>query len=479
MTAGRLVLPGLRWRADTGFAHEEPAIAEALELGVGGFILFGGEAGAVRELTATLERRAGRPLLIAADLERGAGQQVTGLTSFPPPLALAALRDPGAVRQAAEVTAREALSVGINWVLAPVADLDADPDNPIVQTRAFGADPRDVGRCVRAWVVGCQHAGALACAKHYPGHGRTREDSHERLPVVSAPATQLDEEDDLPFRAAVWQGVAAVMTAHVRYPALDPAPVPATFSRPILDRLRQRLGFRGLVVTDALIMEGALGGGVGRAAVAALSAGCDLLLYPGDVRAVVAAVEQAMASGTLPEARVQEALARYERAVAQVAGRGRSQPVDPLLAAAVADDIASRALAAAPSLRDPWRWAPSGPIELAVVDDDLGGPYPPGPSDVLARALAEHGVPQGPGGQRVVAVFAEPRAWKGRAGLGEATLAALGDLAPGAALVVLFGHPRLAASIPGDAPVLVAWHRQPLMQEAVARWVAARAAGDS
>ncbi|MGH7702331.1 MAG: glycoside hydrolase family 3 N-terminal domain-containing protein, partial [Gemmatimonadales bacterium] len=115
---GRLILPALHWRRETGFGHEEPAIASALTLGVGGFVVFGGTSAELRALTADLVKRAGRPLLIAADLERGAGQQVQDLTEFPPPLALASLGDPDVIRWAAGVTAREARSVGINWVLA-------------------------------------------------------------------------------------------------------------------------------------------------------------------------------------------------------------------------------------------------------------------------------------------------------------------------------------------------------------------------
>ncbi|HZB27932.1 MAG TPA: glycoside hydrolase family 3 N-terminal domain-containing protein, partial [Gemmatimonadales bacterium] len=133
-TPARLILPALRSEALSGFAHEAGRIADALEIGVGGFIIFGGTAESVRRLTSDLLRRAGRPLLLAADLERGAGQQIAGLTEFPPPLALASLNDPAVVRWAAAVTAQEARAVGLNWIFAPVADLDVLADNPIVQT---------------------------------------------------------------------------------------------------------------------------------------------------------------------------------------------------------------------------------------------------------------------------------------------------------------------------------------------------------
>ncbi|MBA3894349.1 MAG: hypothetical protein H0X69_11760, partial [Gemmatimonadales bacterium] len=235
---GRLIMPALRAAGGGTFAHEAGAIADALDLGVGGFIIFGGNVESVRRLTADLLRRAERPLLLASDLERGAGQQVEGLTEFPPPLALAAMGDPGVARWAGAVTAQEARAVGINWVFAPVADLDALPENPIVQTRAFGHDPQRVATLVRNWIEGCQGAGALACAKHYPGHGRTTADSHITLPAVDASRETLRGSDLVPFTVAADCGVAAMMTAHVAYPGLDPSGVPATLSSGIMNELR-------------------------------------------------------------------------------------------------------------------------------------------------------------------------------------------------------------------------------------------------
>jgi len=463
MSAGRLLMPALRWSAGTGFAHEAEAIETALALGAGGFIIFGGTAPEVAALTASLEARAGRPLLVGADLERGAGQQVAGLRELPPPRALASIAEPALVRAAGTITGEDARQVGIGLVFAPVADLDVEPANPIVQTRAFGDDPAIVAACVREWIEGCQAAGALACAKHYPGHGRTLADSHVELPVVPDGASVL-LDDELPFVAAVQAGVAAVMVAHVAYPALDPAGRPATLSPPILARLRRR-GFDGLLVSDALIMEAFAGGRrEAEAAIAAVHAGVDVLLYPADVRAVHDALTRAAATDGHLAARLAESAARIERATARAAA-ARPAPAPGLPGA---DAIAERVLD--DRLAGTGRLVP--PIELVVVDDDLGGPYPPGPSDVLAAELARLGVPLGPGGSRVVAVLAEPRGWKGRAGLGAGAQRALAAARANAALVALFAHPRLA---PGEVPILVAWHRQPLMQRAVARWIARRA----
>jgi len=466
----RLILPALRSQPLSGFGHEAGRIADSLEIGVGGFIIFGGTAESVRKLTADLRRRAGRPLLLAADLERGAGQQIAGLTEFPPPMALASLGDPAVVRWAASVTAQEARAVGINWVFAPVADLDVLPENPIVQTRAFGDDPNEVATCVRQWIEGCQAAGALACAKHYPGHGRTAVDSHITLPVVEAPAAALRSMDLLPFTVAIESGVASIMTAHVAYPALDDTNLPATLSRRLLGELRSKARFDGLVVTDALIMDGALSGRrESDAAVQAVQAGADLLLYPNDPRRVRDALEAALASGNLSRDRLEESLARYDRALAVA-----TAPTPPVTrgpfesAEALADALLRKGMVrgAAPTL--------VGPLDLVVVDDDVGGPYPPSATDYVNRTLGPELIGRYSGGSRVVMVFAEPRAWKGRSGLGPGSREALNHHAAGADLIILFGHPRLLAELPGRPPVLLAWHRQRLMQEAVARWLGGR-----
>ena len=292
-------------------------------------------------------------------------------------------------------------------------------------------------------------------------------DSHIALPSVDASSESLRTTDLVPFDVAAESGVAAMMTAHVAFPALDPSGLPATLSPAIMGGLRDKLGFDGLVVTDALIMDGAL---VGRresdAAVEAVRAGVDLLLYPKDPARVREALVGGLESGALSRQRVEEALRRYERAL-DVATR----PTPPVRrgpyesAGGLADALLLQGMVRGdlPQL--------SAPFDLVVVDDDLGGPYPPRPSDYVAKALGTELAARYTGGSRVVLVFAEPRAWKGRAGLGAATLDALANYASDADLLVLFGHPRLLDQLPSDSPVLLAWHRQRLMQEAVARWL--------
>lgn len=464
MNPARLVLPALRWSAVTGFDHEAQHIATALELGVGGFIIFGGPASAVEALVASLRERSGEALLIASDLERGAGQQFQGLSELPPPRALAALNDPEAVFESGKVTAAEARSVGIDWVFAPVADLDANPANPIVQTRSFGETPETVAECVRRWVEGCRAGGALSCVKHFPGHGRTATDSHAGLPVVQATMRELEQADWLPFRAAIAAGVPAVMTGHIAYPAIDPSGKPATVSPVLLGLLRDRLGFEGAVVSDALIMEGAFAGrGEEEAYRDAVAAGVDLLLYPRDLRIAV----DAISDGAVSPGRLAEAMTRYERLLQLAAGLTAVPPTD---GAEVERSLASRLVEQGMRRGDMPALVP--PFELMLLDDDVGGPYPPSSSGYVAQELARLGVPLGAGGSRIVLAFAEPRAWKERSGLTAENHERLAALAPEADLVVLFAHERLIAEVPAGPPVLLAWHRQRPLQVAVARRLA-------
>ena len=496
----RLVCPALRWRRGS-FSSERTTTEQALAAGVGGFILFGGTRAAVSGLTMDLRTRAQRPLLIGSDLERGAGQQIRGLTELPPPAALGYLNDLDATFKAGSITALEARSVGLNWVFAPVCDLDIEPKNPIVQTRSFGAEPARVGAHAAAWITGCQGQGVVACAKHYPGHGRTTTDSHDGLPIVERAAAELQQTDAAPFATAMQVGVGSVMPAFVAYPGWDPSGVAATFSRPILDYLRSTIGFSGLIVTDAFIMGGATAAAPeGAAAVAAVNAGCDMLLYPTDWPGVVRALDG------VPAERVEEAVARYDKALraanpgaaprgqpsppddaqlaprgqpsppgdAQLAPRGQPSPLDDAQLAEhqrFADGLADRAVhmlrGEAPRL--------GKAISVTIVDDDVGGPYTIPPRDVFAKELMGRGVsvpryPE-PGTRHIVLVYAEPRSWKGRGDLGERSVAQLERLVPQASLIILFAHPRLVAQIPGDVPVVCAWHGQALMQRAAARWV--------
>ena len=472
-----LFYPAIRWDATHGYESQRAAIDEALKLGVGGFILFGGPSEHVASLTEDLHSKSRLALLIGADLERGAGQQFAGQTALPPLAAIASLEDLQSIRRSAAVSAIEARSLGINWIYAPDCDIDVEPDNPIIGTRSFGSDPDRVGEYAAAWIDACQAEGVLACAKHFPGHGRTTADSHKETPKVDETAETLRETDLVPFRRAIERGVASIMSAHVAFPAFDPSGAPATLSRTILtDLLRNEMEFTGLVVTDALIMEGVLAGGEAEAVVRALQAGCDCLLYPTNLGNSVRAVQKAIDDKRLDAAGVQRSLERRRRWARWAAlSKETNRPTrdESGWSSQIAERVVHMVRDRMPLLPQPWH--------LTIVDDDIGGPYPPPSREPLISSLRAGGIdlildadaPVDESGSTVVALFGDIRAWKGRPGYStaakEAVRQALTQASRNDRLIVEFSHPRLADELDVDAPILSAWGGEAVMQRAAAR----------
>ncbi len=298
------------------------------DLGVGGIIFLGGSAAEVGLKTQQLQTQAAVPLLMAADIEEGVGQRFSGATWFPPPLSLGAIAatNPDLAQHYAmalgAATAQEALAIGLNWILAPVVDVNNNPQNPVINVRAFGQSPEQVATLARAFIQGAQGHGILTTAKHFPGHGDTTIDSHLALPQLEHDLDRLHRLELVPFAEAIATGVDAVMTAHLSIPALDQCH-PATLSAPTLTGLlRQQLGFEGLVVTDALVM-GAITQAYGpyEAAVLAVEAGADVLLMPADPEGVIQAVTEAVTIGRISRDRIAASLERIWRAKQRVAGR--------------------------------------------------------------------------------------------------------------------------------------------------------------
>jgi beta-N-acetylhexosaminidase len=262
-----------------------------------------------------MQRLAAVPLLVGGDFERGASMRLEGATVFPHAMAFGAAGDPALTRYEGEVTAREARAVGVQWILYPVADINSNPENPIINIRSFGENPLDVAAHVKAFIEGA-HADprnpVLVTAKHFPGHGDTSVDTHLNLASIAADRERLEKLELVPFKAAIAAGVDAIMTAHIAIPALAPADLPATLSPAILTGLlRNELGFKGLTVTDALDMGGiAQGFSSGEACVRALAAGADTLLMPADPDAAIRAVLAAEQSGRLSRQRIRESVAR-------------------------------------------------------------------------------------------------------------------------------------------------------------------------
>lgn len=303
----------------------EPPVAKLRHwienLGVGGVIFVDGSAAELAVRCQLLQSWARVPLFMAADIEEGVGQRFAGATWFPPPMALGeiAQRDLSQAQVYAEsmgaITAQEALTIGLNWILAPVVDVNNNPQNPVINVRAFGETPEIVSQLTTAFIKGAHQYPVLTTAKHFPGHGDTAVDSHVELPTLPHSEERLNSVELPPFRTAIAAGVDAVMSAHLSIPVWDPK-YPATLSAKILTgQLRQNLGFTGIIVTDALVM-GAIADQYGpeEAPVLAVEAGADIVLMTQDPELTIQAICAAVNQGRIDPSRIQASIDRIEAA---------------------------------------------------------------------------------------------------------------------------------------------------------------------
>jgi beta-N-acetylhexosaminidase len=279
-----------------------------------------------------MQRLSKIPLLVGGDFERGVSMRIEGTTVFPHAMAFTASNDPEEARAEGEITAKESRAIGFQWLFFPDADVNNNPDNPIINIRSYGENPASVSRFVSAFIEGAHApsgARVLVTAKHFPGHGDTATDTHRDLATITADRPRLESVEWTPFRAAIASGVDAIMSAHIAVPAIDDSGLPSTLSPKILTGiLRDDLGFQGIVVTDALDMGGIVNGfGAGDASVRALEAGADVLLMPADPKAAIDAVQAAVKSGRLTEARIERSVMRLLRAKAEL-GLAKSKLVD-------------------------------------------------------------------------------------------------------------------------------------------------------
>ena len=303
-------------------------LEQVSRLHVGALVVFDSEVETLPRLLNDLQSAADVPLLVAADMERGIAFRIRrGVVPLPYAMAVGAARSEEAARFAGEVAAREGRALGIHWAFAPVADVNSNPANPIVNIRSFGEDPELVARLAAAFVAGARSGGLLTTAKHFPGHGDTVADSHLQLATVGADRQRLESVELLPFRRVVDAGVDAVMLGHIAVPALDPSGAPATLSRPVGDVLRGELGFRGLVVTDAMDMTGVRSAWTGEGAVRAVQAGADLVLLPPDPGVAIQALVRAVGEGQLTEERLNTSVLRLLEAKERL-GLHRAAKVD-------------------------------------------------------------------------------------------------------------------------------------------------------
>ena len=285
---------------------------------------------AAATLLNRLQQASTIPLLTTADFEGGAGYILDGATRLPREMAIAATRDPQLAFQAGQIAGAEARAVGVTVDFYPIFDVNNNPRNPIINIRSFGEDVGLVSEMGTAYMRGIQAGGALATAKHFPGHGDTDVDTHLGLATITHPRERLDRVELAPFRAAVDAGIDAVMSAHIIVPALDPEPgIPATLSRPILTGLlRGEMKFDGLIFTDSMAMYAiSKNFGNAKAAVMAVKAGADFVLQPPDEDAAFAAIKAAVESGEIDRGQVDRSVERILRAKARL-GLQQSRLVD-------------------------------------------------------------------------------------------------------------------------------------------------------
>ncbi len=498
---------------------------------VGGIILFRSDVWATAILTNRMQELAKLPLLISADLEMGLGMRLNDTPWWPPNMAVGATGDPALARRQGEITALEARAAGINWLYAPVADVNNNPDNPVINTRSYGEDPAEVGRYVSAFVEGAQAAGALACAKHFPGHGDTATDSHIGLPVIDVDRARLDTLELVPFRAAIARGVGSIMSAHIALPRIDPSPVaplraigaaereaaefvsrteeagrqatvPGTLSSVVLTGiLRESLGYTGLVVSDAMNMAGISARyDPAAAAVQAIKAGMDVIEKCPDIDAGIAGVKAAVARGDITVARLDVSVRRVLEAKVRLGLHERRtvrlDDVDRLVTTAasnaVAQEIAERAITV---VRDERRVVPlslsasSRVLHVSFADDD--GTFT---TQVLVGELRGRGVPlehvaldgraapadierlarrldEGRFDAVIFSSLVRARSGKGSVGLPPAGLRVVEELTKRdlPLVAVSFGNPYLLTSMPAVRTYVAAFSPYSVSQRAAAR----------
>jgi len=281
------------------------------ELGIGGAVVYGGGLEETFNRIQIAQSWSEIPLFIAADYERGLGQWYDGATLFPTNMAVAATGRNILAYEQGIITAKEAKAFGVNMIFAPVMDVNNNPDNPIINFRSYGDDPRMVSIFGNSFIRGVQDQNIYACVKHFPGHGNTATDSHTRLPIIPGNKRDFSKIELPPFKSSVKNGVKMVMTAHVIIPGIDRSKKPATLSSVITNGLlRKKLKFDGLIVTDAMEMGALNNIKSSEACVRAVEAGADIILLPLDVDSTINAIKEAVLTGRISEERINESVKR-------------------------------------------------------------------------------------------------------------------------------------------------------------------------
>lgn len=468
-------------------------------LEVGGIIVSTGTPRDIAAKLNSLQRIAPLPLLISADFEAGTTMRMAAGTPFPTQMGIGATGQVGDAYTMGRITAAEARAVGVHLAFAPVADVNSNPANPIINTRSFGGDPHEVAGFVTATIRGMRDGGVLSTAKHFPGHGDTDTDSHLALPIIRAPWQRFDSLELVPFRAAIGAGVDAIMSAHIALPALDGQErLPGTLSPKVLTGILQdSLGFTGLITTDALDM-GAIANEIGadEGVIRAFEAGSDLLLMPADPGAAIAAMTQAVESGRITTDRLDHSVRKILRLKVRMGlFHQREVNVDRVAdvvgspgSMAKAADITQRALVLLDDSQGTVAALRSAPQRVAVVTVADG-------NTPLGTRLAEEMKALGhtvnavrlsttPSSSELAAaerqiqgsthlVLASSVRWgsySGVIGLAPATARLLDRLARlKPSVLVSFGSPYIIAQVPGAGGYLMAWNNTAMTETAVAR----------
>ncbi|MDE2981817.1 MAG: hypothetical protein OXU74_11535 [Gemmatimonadota bacterium] len=486
---------------------------------VGGIIVSVGSPTEVAAKLNWLQSLSSVPLLIGSDLEAGAGFRFDGIvhvptiiplggaTRFPALMAVGATGDPGFAYEMGRVTAREALAIGVHVPFAPVLDVNNNPENPVINVRSFGEDPERVAALGAAFVRGIQDQGAIATAKHFPGHGDTGVDSHIALPVIRVGRERMDAVELRPFRRAIGSDLGAIMTAHITVPELTGDRVPATLAPAVMtDLLRGEMGFDGLIITDAMDMAAVdRAFGRGEATVRAIEAGADVILMPPDLAAARSGLMAAVRSGRVSEARIDRSVLRILNAKARV-GLHRWRQVDLGRVAefvgvephtAVAQAVAERSITVLKDEREllPLLGTRTARVysvtyrrtnniragrafnaRLGQTYQRLGIAYVDQNSDaadyqaILARARGS--------ALTVVSLHVGVRTASGSVALPEPTMDFVKALARSSrpSIVVAFGNPYLLSEFPEVGTYLTAWSGVPVAERAAADAILGRIA---
>ncbi len=475
---------------------------------VGALIMSVGSPSEVAVKLNDLQNHSKYPLLVAADLETGAGFRfrgavhiptniaLGGATTFPSLMAFGATGDPRHAYQLGRITALEARTMGVHVPFAPVLDVNNNPDNPIINIRSFGEDPNAVAALGAAFVRGLQDYGAVATGKHFPGHGDTGTDSHLDLPVIRVGRERLDAVELVPFRAAIAAGMQGIMTAHIAVPEITGETIPATVSKPMLtDLLRSDLGFDGIVFTDAMDMAA-----VnrlfprGEAAVRAVLAGADVIVMPRDVKQAIDAIIEAIDEGRLTEARLDESVGRLLRLKEDLGlAEERAVPLEMIPQVVgvpehmeMAREVAERSITLIQNERNllpllGTRRARVMSVSFRNPGDVLSGRYFNGRIRETYPRLVTRSVDEGTNSEGyeallsragrsdlvVVSVYSN---YAGRVELPDATVEFVNELARRRIthVVISFGNPYLISLFPNAQVYLLAWSSAQVSQQAAA-----------